>query len=242
MGEGVAKFLGQTAGRAKNADVHPLVQSLRHGTERAADRDKAFAQRRAEMSETIGRPEVVRAKMATTIQHAPPDLVQAVAQKKIDAEAFLKSKDPTPPNAVGTLTPVASGGPRVSPVEQARFLRYAKAVDDPLSVLGDLEKGRLSREGVEALKSVYPGLYGELQGHVIAGLAERKQPLTYQQETALSVLLGVPSARSPKDVAGYQQSVAAPPDQPPAPRPPGNTMALAAGLASKTTQIESGGK
>jgi hypothetical protein len=130
----------------------------------------------------------------------------------------------------------------VSPVEQARFLRYAKAVDDPLSVLGDLEKGRLSREGVEALKSVYPGLYGELQGHVIAGLAERKQPLTYQQETALSVLLGVPSARSPKDVAGYQQSVAAPPDQPPAPRPPGNTMALAAGLASKTTQIESGGK
>lgn len=242
MGEGVAKFLGQTAGRAKNADVHPLVQSLRHGTERAADRDKAFAQRRAEMSETIGRPEVVRAKMATTIQHAPPDLVQAVAQKKIDAESFLKSKDPTPPNAVGTLTPVASGGPRVSPVEQARFLRYAKAVDDPLSVLGDLEKGRLSREGVEALRTVYPGMYGELQGHVIAGLAQRKEPLTYQQETALSVLLGVPSARSPKDVAGYQQSIAAPPDQPPAPRPPGNTMALAAGLASKTTQIESGGK
>jgi hypothetical protein len=118
--------------------------------------------------------------------------VQAQLQAQaLKAAEFLKSK--LPPEAPN-LHPMQAGiaKPRdPAPSEITKFERYARAVDDPLSVVEDMARGRITRESVEALRAVYPRLYGEAVGAVTAAVAQRKEPLSYDREVQIGILLGI---------------------------------------------------
>ncbi len=101
------------------------------------------------------------------------------------------------------------GEPVVTRAEAEKWLRRARAVENPTSVLDDLSAGRLSREGVDAVKTVYPELYREIQtrvlDEVVALDAEGKRP-SYQRRIQLGTLLEIPTDPSlePERLAALQ--------------------------------------
>jgi hypothetical protein len=155
------------------------------------------------------------APMNANISTASPTLAQkadAVAARGVQA---MQAKMPVRP-ASQSLTPHAEV-PQPSTAAMASFLRFAKAVEDPMSVLEDARKGQISREGAEALRAVYPALYGELQGRVTTHLAEQTKPLPYAQKLQLAILLDVPADRTMTDgfIKRQQEAMAGTPGKGP---------------------------
>jgi hypothetical protein len=86
------------------------------------------------------------------------------------AKNFLESK--LPPKRVDDL---GLDQPPTAP-QLAKWSRYYSAVNDPLGVFKDMEKGYVSPEGLEALKTVYPALYSAMQEQVRGTLKDDPKP------------------------------------------------------------------
>jgi hypothetical protein len=146
-----------------------------------------------------------------------PGLRTALIQQTLAAHNFLQGKLPPPqPN----MHPLQPGKERLpSPLEIAKFGRYSSAVSDPLSVVSDMQRGRITREGVEALQAVYPQIYEQAKTAVLAALHDRAQPMTWDQESQLSTLLGVPLSplHEPKAMRAVQATYAPTPPTPTGP-------------------------
>jgi hypothetical protein len=96
----------------------------------------------------------------------------------------------------------------VSDADKASFLRTVQAVNDPRSVVRDMQHGRVSKEGVDALRAVYPKLYGDVQTKVLEQVAGARKPLTYQQRQQVALLTGTPTdpALKPASIRLFQSS------------------------------------
>lgn len=120
-----------------------------------------------------------------------PKLAGQLALKASKAAMFLAAKvpkDPTPPSII----PQQRDKWQPSKADIAKFARYARAVDDPTTVLDDLKHGRLSSEGVEAMREVYPKLYESVRQSLVERVGELKKDLPYDARVQLSLLFGVP--------------------------------------------------
>ena len=95
-------------------------------------------------------------------------------------------------------------------------------------MLDSLKAGKISKGQVEALKAVYPSLYGQIQTEVQAQLDARTEPLPYRKALELSTLLGVVGSPTldPRFIKAVQASYAAPP-----PPPAGAPVGAASGPA-----------
>ena len=79
-----------------------------------------------------------------------------------------------------------------------RWLRKARVVEDPASVVRDLEAGRLSRDGVDALRTVYPARYEALRQSLLDAIGEQAGSgkglqMPYQDRLQLGLLLDLPT-------------------------------------------------
>jgi hypothetical protein len=142
------------------------------------------------------------------IQHAAPKAAESFKTTAIRANQFLNDKIPQPPSqkvGANTLNPIKW---EPSKPELAKFARYAKAVDNPLSVIDDLSNGQMNREGVEALKAVYPEMHAELKQKFVNEISKQNQPLPYQARLQLSILLDIPAdyTLEPAFIARTQES------------------------------------
>jgi hypothetical protein len=143
--------------------------------------------------------------------HAAPNIMGSVQQAAIRGTSFLRSKIPQP--AVGPSA--FSKGSQIPMAEISRFDRYYAAVEKPMSVFKGLSEGVVHPEGVEALKTVYPRLYGEMSEGIISALASHKakksdKVVPYQQRLALCQFLGAPieSSARPDNIAANQMTLA----------------------------------
>jgi len=168
--------------------------------------------------------DVPPAQRAEAVEHSvrhvreqSPELADSIVTASARASSFLEGKLPRRPAAASAdLTPHLSED-RLPRSEVARFARYARAVEDPSVMARDLAAGTLSRETVEAVRSVYPTIYARIRETVIEGLARRKDPLPYQARVKLSMLLGFvgdPSLR-PEAIVSMQDAMKLPPPTPP---------------------------
>lgn len=187
-----------------------------------------------------------RVQAATAgLDDAAPGLSKAVQQVTLAAHDFLLSKLPK-------IAPRPSLQPHLerprdpSADEMATYLRYVRAVSDPLSVLDDARRGKLRAESVEALKAVYPTLYGALQAQVMTAVQDRKERLSYNERVRLGLLLDLPTDPSmePEAWRDYQaiQPQAPSPFAPPgaaqgSPPPRASTPLKAPSLAPRSDQI-----
>ncbi len=225
MGGRVRAFLARDAEATERRPLH-AVQRARQGqraraasvaaAEAAAVRQE-YARRAGAVRQWQENPAVLQARIADhvqTLQQDAPQVARALVSVAARASAFLASKLPQPAKADPLFG--KEGAPSAS--EQAKFLRYARAVEDPASVAEDLARGRVSYEGVEALRAVYPSVYAELRGGVMRELSARKG-LSYQQRVQLGVLFDVTAAPSmaPESVKAAQAMYATPPEKAPAP-------------------------
>lgn len=195
------------------------------------DERQAFERRR----EAIASWTPQRAEAATAGLKADASLRLATIAQGNKAVSFLASKMPAAPPSTDPLQPKLNQARPPSAEEIGKWNRYYRAVEDPLSVLDDLHRGRVTTEGVEALKAVYPRLYMLLQEQAIQEIGESPKRLTYQQQLQLGNLLGIAATplASPEVVKMVQASYAAPG---PSPQPTKPKMQTAPGQAGKTLQ------
>lgn len=161
----------------------------------AKARDEAFSAAERHVKLASASPVQTAEAMQKALGGAPTH-ARGIAQKASAVVGrgvvFLAAKLPTSA-PMKSITPQFDRVKDLSPEEKDKFLRYVKAVDDPLSVLDDMSRGRLTREGVESLREVYPELYATLQQQAIEKCADTKHPLDYNQKIQLGLLLGIPT-------------------------------------------------
>mgnify|MGYP003111421998 CR=1 FL=1 len=89
-----------------------------------------------------------------------------------------------------------------------KFKKYLHAVQNPMSIVDDLERGALSTEAVEVMQFVYPELYSEVQSQVFNQLEKTgdKNEVEYPQRLQLGILMGMPTdmALLPQAIKGLQ--------------------------------------
>lgn len=118
--------------------------------------------------------------------HAPA-VVQMANAKAVQAAHYLASKAPKDPSAASTL------GRKWEPSDHdlERFARVVRAVEDPKTVLDDMADGKITKEAVDALREIYPGMYSQLLDNLTEKIPELKESATYQQKVALSKMFGI---------------------------------------------------
>lgn len=225
---GFFRRAGEAGGRAGRRGVRAGEDAAAEPASPRRRKDKAAPKADPEAEFKAARERV--GAMASQAPQLPPGTPPGVAQAATKAGQFLASKIPASPAQGSSLQPHLVRY-EVSPGEQQRFLSYVRAVDDPTSVLRDLERGRMTPEGLEALRTVYPELYAQVQAQATEELTRLQKPLGYQEARELGELLGVVGhpAMEPAFIAAIQQTFTpVPPAAPvtPLPKRPVNTARI----------------
>ncbi len=206
------------------------------------DRKQAFANVSANLNQLQIDPELLTTRLAKStarIQNAAPNTAAQMQQTLVTATNFLSSKLPRPyDSGSGEMFKKAY---EPTSMELAKFERYLQAVEHPLSVLDDLEKGTLTTEHVEALKTVYPALYGKLQQETLDQVSSPEgQKMSYSKKVSLGILLDIPTDESLQNYAILHLQnnfVPAEPEQGPKKRINTSEMGMANRAQSGSEQI-----
>jgi hypothetical protein len=88
------------------------------------------------------------------------------------------------------------------------FFKYYNTIQKPASVLDSVKNHTVSKEEIEALKSVYPQFYDAMRASVLQQAATLKEKPDYQKRLALSLFLGqnVDSSTKPVMIAANQMN------------------------------------
>lgn len=169
------------------------------------DEDTAYEKFKADTEKYAQNPQHYLERMNAKNIRASQELPQVTAASEaaiLRGIQFLDTKIPRSKSAPSIL----SRPYKPSTQELAKFYRYAEVVQDPTRALKHLQSGTLTRENVEALKTVYPHFYKKLQESIMSTIGKGKHNLPYNRKVQLSTLLGVPLDKSliPSNIAAYQ--------------------------------------
>ena len=200
-----------------------------------------YTRKQKEVRDLAANPEAMTDRMAALSSASAPAVGTAVAATGARAVHFLNSKLPVVRNP-SIMRPDLDARRRVSDREMNRWLRYLRAVEDPGSVLDDMESGRLNREGVDALRAVYPRMYEQLVEQVTEAIGELEERPPMTSMVQLSLLLGQPMhfTMEPRFVLANQQLHAQINAQQAQPTPPSRrpTTNMAQSLMTPSQSIE----
>jgi hypothetical protein len=189
--QSVSRFVSRAVRRATDTARSTATQSIA----RLASRE-AFDERMRQLQEARTSDVALREQLSMATRELDSDAPQirdAMHTAALRGVGFLSARAPTPTGMSGTILPGVQSKPRYLEQDRIRFMRYARTVDDPLTVLDDLEKRRLAREGVEAIREVYPSLYQSIVREVMTQIAARSakgDPMPYGDRIQLGLLLG----------------------------------------------------
>jgi hypothetical protein len=192
---------------------------------------------------------VARAQSFATGGHAmeyaldahAPQTGHAMRAVQMRAAAHIVKNAPVPPRKtenpnLGELNQQM----RPDPVQLYDFARRVEAINNPMSVMRDMQSGRVSLSAVEALRDVYPQTYASIQVKIIQKLGEEPRAIPYEDRIRLGLMFNLPTDASlrPENLAlaqqVYSQQIAPPTPNSP---PPVN---LSKKLESQTERLETG--
>lgn len=169
----VSPYIGYTSSRIAASEEH----------------DKITAQ----LKDLSSNPE----KFADYLQKAVGDLPeyapstsQAMQITSSRATSFLSSKIP----GISSQLPLDEK-PQISKSEISKFASYVEAVENPVSILKQVKSGIINPETMEAVKTVYPKLFQEMQSGVMSAMTShlsKKNKIPYQTKLSVSYFLGQP--------------------------------------------------
>lgn len=219
MGKGAAKAaraatpygagVGRAARSAATRGVAISAAKRRERNDAALEKAQYYASNPGALAEDMR-------SRTLNIEDTAPSLAGLAAQRAGEAAAFLASKAPQRwEDPLGRVS-------LVNPHEQAKFDRYADAVLDPLSVLGHLENGTFTLEHAEALRTVYPAMYADIQRRVMEAMIAAPD-IPFQSRIQAGILFESPTDASmrPEMIAATQAAIAGPTQQsqePPQPK------------------------
>lgn len=167
--------------------------------------DKEPARKIEEVEEVARNPQKFIddvAKNTAGLAEIDPEVQQSVMNTASQAAQFLNSKAPKSPFAFDMFPSKMKWKP--SDQELSQFNRYLKAIDDPLSIMDDMNAGLLTPEAVDAVKTVYPEIYSQMVTKMISAVTESESDLPFTKKLQLSMLIGAPVTSS-QDAAFVQK-------------------------------------
>lgn len=235
IGRSVRAFLRR--GRAAASDL--ATEGSRRVRLAAVGGVEAYRARIEQMDADARDPRAAISRMAGRVDgmEAAPSVRNALINTAVRGNAYLAAHRPMQRTVDGQIRPDLSANP--SDEEIGQFLRRARVVDNPATVLADLERGDLTPEGVEAMRTVYPRLFEEVRNRVIRELAEGGDDIGYDQRIALGMLLGIPTdpALTPAHLALTQSIYAASTAAAVNPRPTSRAPNVASGMMAGTDAL-----
>lgn len=171
-------------------------------------------------------PGALQAALADRVQTSDPTVLDAViaqVQRGID---FLNKKAPKQ-TVIPGLVP-GDGVWKPSKAALDEWAKYVRAVNDPASVLEDLARGKITMEGAEALRVVYPALFAEAQRRLLEGAPQMRKTLPYPMRVAISIMYRIPldGTMTAQHIQFLGQGAAAVPAPGPGAAPPPMAPAL----------------
>lgn len=160
------------------------------------DRKQAFKNVQSHIA-SLQDPDLMTTKLAKNIgplMKIAPTMGFEAQQQLARAVTFLNAKLPKHMGS-GSAQLLFPKEYEPTTMEQAKFERYLQAVEQPLTVMAELEQGTITREHVEALKFVYPEIYGAVQQEVMKQIADNPE-IPYQKRLQLGILLDIPADES----------------------------------------------
>lgn len=196
----VSRLVRKFAGRAvKPVAISRLVRvhdvSYGSGDKPGKIKDKRLAmqQRVEELSETVANPEASMERFqskAQSVADVAPETAMHLAGRAMIAAKVLHDAAPKKHRLMPSITPLADEY-SASDLEIARFERVMRAVDQPLSVLEDLESGRLNSDAVRAMRKVYPKLTEEIGRELLTQISDMDVKVPYNFRVQISSMFGV---------------------------------------------------
>lgn len=222
---------------AKVADVldQRLFDDGRPQPPKNASAGELAAARAFEVRAAASNPEALLAQVRKQMRDvADPDLIAAAEQQQLRKFQYLASVAPMPPPP----DPLGSAKWTPNPADTSRFAHCIEVANDPVAALHQVELARLTPEGAQTLRAVYPQLFADAQARLLRRIPELEGAATipYAQRCRMSLLFDVPLTRSlaPEAIASLQAAHAdrAPIAAPPAAAPPMPSLASAPDLTS----------
>lgn len=147
--------------------------------------EAAYEQRAKDVQALASDPKALADRVSANIgpwAHHAPGTAAALTSAASRAASFLAQKSSHPP--AGPLAPKWVAGPG----ERGKFSKYVEAVQDPMTVLRQAAAGHVSPEALEAVRAVYPQLYGSLQQSLLEAVTAHEGGVPYRQRVVLGLL------------------------------------------------------
>lgn len=203
-----------TAARAESRTLQ-LARSAEERSSASMTATESFSKRREvataamdKVRDLAGNPAAMASKINQAITryegHAPQTSA-AMAATMGRGIGYLASKLPPGGPTQPSMQPLAQK-PRYSDTEVREFMDRYSGVEDPLSLLDDMQSGRVSRAKVEAVREVYPEVFQKIQDNIGLQAAASPKPLSWERIKMLAVVFGVPThpAFDPSFIAAVQ--------------------------------------
>ncbi len=199
--EVAARQIVERAAKKRAAVVAPLAGFATMTRAEYAKRAEEL-HRASDPVQTI--PRIARA-LEPVHHHAP--VTGGLANQTVQrAATYLNSK--LPASGAASVSPFPAGKfarePSVSDEELHKFAVAWDAVENPLSIVDELERGTLTQEHVDAVKAVYPALFAQIQQKAYEILARATEPPPHAVAGQLDLMLGLNGAGEPSYAPAVQ--------------------------------------
>lgn len=197
--------MGEISSARTAADMPALLGIGGTRAERFNAYSQQLAQAQANSEDTTNKISELTGGIA---EGGAPLVAQAATMKKQHILAYLSEQKPKEP-------PSQAFGPKrpwtPNERELAAYERRVEAAYDPIgTVTRHLPSGTLTREHIEAIKTLYPGHFAKIQARVQQAASDPKAPhLPAAVRARLASLFGAPQS-SRRDAERYQAPYAAP--------------------------------
>ncbi len=264
--EGVGSYVRKSIDASREAIENRLAPAARRGAAQArsvAERARVATRRLTTMValreydskvEEVQREAqdplalVRRLEEQTTEMHdVAPQVRNEMIQLAVRNVQFLATKIPQASIPLGSALPTIARRLPPSVPERARFLRYARAVYTPMTIIDDLETGQLTPESVEVMRTLYPEMHAWMVQSAQEALVEHARAddvLPYSTRLALGSLMGFESDASltPRSIALTQAAILGQPQQQNTPAPtraPTRSQSSALSALTQGTPLQS---
>lgn len=161
------------------------------------NKKEAFANISKNIIEYVNNPELYETKIVKSVYPvslAAPKTAEVLKDKSAQIVNFLYEKMPKDISDNLLSKPFARPY-EPSTMELAKFERYLQVVEAPTTVIDELENGTLTREHVEALRTIYPRLYDRIRTDIMEQVVS-KESLPYKKKIQLGILFDMPTDAS----------------------------------------------
>ncbi len=133
-----------------------------------------------------------------------PNIANLYQQQMQTALKYLYEQMPKDPNP-----PSMFGGKKWTPsdAQLAKFNRVVNSIDNPFSVIKDFQDGKITKEQVMAVQTVYPKIYAQIQKRVVNHMASNDlSKLPFNKKIQVGILLNNPTVVSSINHVGAYQA------------------------------------